>query len=132
MRAMKRNKRVFYYASFVGRELESYMDEYSNEVFTGEHRIVYSNPAMFKANISAARGESEARVFGESLDYTRAISMANKGKPPISETSILWIDTLPVIEPDGSTETPHDYIVKAIAESLNNTLIAVQKVEVSR
>ena len=51
-------------------------------------------------------------------------------KFPITATSILWIDTLPEIAEDGSTETPHDYIVKQVATSLNSVSIAVSKVNV--
>ena len=50
---------------------------------------------------------------------------------PIASTSILWIDTLPEIADDGSTDTPHDYIVKQVARSLNSVSIAVSKVKVS-
>ena len=55
------------------------------------------------------------------LDYPAA---------PIAETSILWIDTPPEIAEDGSTKTPHDYIVKQVALSLNSVSIAVSKVNV--
>ena len=38
---------------------------------------------------------------------------------------------LPILAEDGSTETPHDYIVKKVARSLNSVTIAISKVVVS-
>ena len=59
--------------------------------------------------------------------------------PPIDEYSILWIDTMPELNADGSlavdsegkVKTPHDYIVKKVAKSLNSVSYAVSKVSVS-
>lgn len=52
-------------------------------------------------------------------------------KSPITESSVMWIDSLPVMAEDGSTQTPHDYIVKRVAPSLNSVSIAVSKVNVN-
>lgn len=97
------------------------MDEWGNT--TTEFEIIYTKPVEMKANISPARGDSTTRQFGETLDYDKVIVFS--GKNPISETSILWIDT----PADG--ETPHDYIVMKVAKSLNSTSLAVKKVTVS-
>ena len=35
---------------------------------------------------------------------------------------------MPTIKTDGTTDTPHDYVVTAIAKSLNGVSIAVKKV----
>ena len=86
-------------------------------------------PKEVRANVSAARGEATTRQFGEDEGYDRIIVLDDP-KFPISATSILWIDTLPEIAQDGSTETPHDYIVKRVATSLNSVSIAVSKVNV--
>jgi len=59
--------------------------------------------------------------------------------PPIDEYTILWIDTVPqvdengalVVNGDGDVLTPHDYIVKKIARSLNSVSVAISKVKVS-
>ena len=50
---------------------------------------------------------------------------------PITVSSVFWIDKLPEIAEDGSTDTPHDYIVKKVATSLNSVSIAVSKVNVA-
>lgn len=126
MRCMNRNKQTFYYALF--KSVENVIDEYGN--VTGEHTVTYENPQKFNANISAAKGETSTREFGESEDYDKVIVM-DKDAPDIDEYSILWIDTLPEIKEDGTTDTSHDYIVKKVAKSLNSVSVAISKVNVS-
>lgn len=123
MRCMNRNKRAFYYALFEGKE--DILDEYGNP--TGEHKITYGKPQMFKANISAAKGETDTREFGENEGYDKVIVM-DIDAPNIDEYTVLWIDTLPDIKDDGTTDTPHDYIVKKVAKSLNSISVAISKV----
>lgn len=125
MRTLVRNKIRIYYANY--RDKIPLKDEYGNK--TGEYDIIYDNPVEIKANVSAARGEATTRQFGEDESYDRVIVLDDP-KIPITATSILWIDTLPEIAEDGSTETPHDYIVKQVATSLNSVSIAVSKVNV--
>ena len=48
----------------------------------------------------------------------------------IDEYAIMWIDVMPILEADGTTKTPHDYVVKQVARSLNSVSIAVAKVDV--
>lgn len=126
MRTLHRNKIRFFYANY--RDKLPIVDEYGN--LTGEYKISYTNPIEVCANISAARGETTTRQFGDDISYDRIIVLDNPTFP-INETSILWIDTLPVIAENGSTETPHDYIVKQVASSLNSVSIAVSKVSVT-
>jgi hypothetical protein len=64
------------------------------------------------------------------IDLPPAEYVSRSSKFPIAASSIFWIDTLPKIAEDGSTDTPHDYIVKQIATSLNSVSIAVSKVNV--
>ena len=126
MRALHRNKVRIFYANY--RDKIPLKDEYGN--LTGEYDIAYDNPVEIKANVSAARGEATTRQFGDDEGYDRVIVLDDP-KFPITSTSILWIDTPPEIAEDGSTETPHDYIVKQVATSLNSVSIAVSKVNVS-
>lgn len=126
MRCMNRNKVRFFYALYEGRE--AITDEYGNN--TGEYIIKYSNPLEFYANISAAMGETQSRQFGESVSYDKVIVM-DSNAPAIDEYSILWIDTMPQLNEDGSTTTPYDYVVKKVAKSLNVMSVAVSKVSVS-
>jgi hypothetical protein len=125
MRTLHRNKIRIFYANY--RDKEPLKDEYGN--LTGEYEISYTNPIEVCANVSAARGEATTRQFGDEESYDRVIVLDDP-KFPIAVTSLLWIDTLPEIAEDGSTETPHDYIVKQVATSLNSVSIAVSKVNV--
>lgn len=133
MRCMNRNKVRFFYALYEGREM--IIDEWGNT--TGEYEVKYSNPTEFRANISPAMGETQTRQFGDNVSYDKVIVMDNEA-PPIDEYSVLWIDTLPQLNEDGSVVfdeqgepiTPHDYIVQRVAKGLNSISIAVSKVTV--
>jgi hypothetical protein len=125
MRTLTRNKIRIFYANY--RDKKPLKDEYGN--LSGEYEVTYGNPVAVLANVSAARGESTTRQFGEDVSYDRIIVLDDPAFP-IAETSILWIDTPPEIAEDGTTKTPHDYIVKQVAPSLNSVSIAVSKVNV--
>jgi hypothetical protein len=122
---MARNKSKFYYASYIGET--EITDEYGNN--TGEYNLTYEKPIETFGNVSAAQGEIQSRQFGESESYDKVIVLDDKDTP-IDEYSILWVDTLPLLTEDGSTETPHDYVVKKVARSLNGVSIAISKVDV--
>ena len=125
MRTLNRNKIRIYYANY--RDKTPLMDEYGN--LTGEYHLSYDKPVQIMANVSAARGEATTRQFGDDVRYDRIIVLDDPAFQ-ITETSILWIDTLLEIAEDGNTKTPHDYIVKQVAASLNSVSIAVSKVSV--
>ena len=125
MRCLSKNKQRFYYALYnAKRELQD-----DDGYFTGEYELKYGNPISATANISAARGETVMRQFGEELEYDKVIVMDNPDLR-IDEYSVLWIDTMPQIESDKSTQTPHDYVVRQVARSINSISIAVAKVDV--
>ena len=126
MRCMVRNKSKFYYASYVDET--EILDEHGNA--TGEYAVQYSNPIASYGNISAAQGEMQSRQFGESESYDRVIVLDDRNAP-IDEHSILWVDSLPLLNDDGTTDTPHDYIVKKVARSLNGVSVAIRKVNVN-
>ena len=125
MRCMVRNQSKFYYALYID-SIET-IDEYGNS--TGEYEVSHGNPIKAFGNISSARGETQVRQFGESESYDKVIVLDNVNSP-INEYSILWVDTLPHLNDDGTTETPHDYVVKRVARSLNSLSIAISKVNV--
>lgn len=125
MRSLVRNKSKFYCASYIDET--EIIDEYGNA--TGEYEISYGSPIECFGNVSAAQGEMQSRQFGESESYDKVIVLDDKDAP-INEHSILWVDTLPHLNADGSTDTPHDYTVKKVARSLNGVSIAIRKVRV--
>ena len=125
MRCMVRNKSKFYYASY--KTETEIIDDYGNA--TGEYKVSYSNPIECYGNISAAQGEMQSRQFGESVSYDKVIVLDDVNTP-INEYAILWVDTLPHLNDDGTTNTPHDYTIKRVARSLNGVAIAIRKVRV--
>ena len=125
MRCMVRNKQKFYYASYI--DTNELTDEYGNK--TGEYEVIYGNPIETKGNISGEQGEILIRQFGESERYDKVIVLDNVDTE-INEYSILWVDTLPLLNDDGTTSTPHDYIVKKVAKTINSVAIAISKVNV--
>jgi hypothetical protein len=61
--------------------------------------------------------------------YDKVIVLDDRSTP-IDEYSILWVDTPPLLNDDGSTDTPHNYVVRKVARSLNGASIAIGKVDV--
>ena len=125
MRCMVRNKTTFYYACYIN-EVEI-IDEYGNA--SGEYKVLYGRIKPMQGNVSAAQGEMQSRQFGESESYDKVIVLDERDVP-LDEHSILWVDTLPHLDEDGLTDTPHDYVVKKVARSLNGVSIAISKVDV--
>ena len=104
MKCLNRNKVRFFYALY--EKEVPVLDEYGND--TGEHNV---------------------RQFGENESYDKVVVMDNT-ETPIDEHTILWVDTLPTLDENGATSTPHDYVVKKVARSLNSVSIAISKVKV--
>lgn len=133
MRCMSRNKVAFFYALYERKE--PIVDDYGNT--TGEFEVIHGNPLEYSANVSAAKGETQTRQFGENEVYDKVI-VADNTAPPIDEYSILWIDIMPQLDENGALATdesgkvitPYDYIVTKVARSLNSVSIAVSKVKV--
>lgn len=126
MRCLLRNMRDFYYSLYEGKN--EMLDDYGNK--SGEYETIYSKPIKCRANISAAQGEVQSRQFGDSESYNKVIVL-DEVNIPINEYSILWVDITPQFDEQGNVVTPHDYIVKEVARSLNNVSIAISKVRVN-
>lgn len=134
MKCMSKNKVKFHYALYEGKA--SITDDYGN--VTGEYEIQHGKPMEFFANISAAKGETQTRQFGENESYDKVIVM-DSDAPPIDEYAVLWVDRTPQLDKGGNLAvnekgeviTPHDYIVKKVAKSLNVVSLAISKVSVS-
>ena len=125
MQCMARNKTKFYYALYI--DTKEIKDEYGN--LTGEYEVSYEKPIQTKGNVSAASGGTQEYMFGKGVSYDKVIVLDNPNTP-INEYSILWVDTPPYLNEDGTTDTPNDYIVKKVARSLNSVAIAISKVMV--
>lgn len=137
MRSLKKNQQYLKYATYSEQITIYERDENGNIVYDeidGDlypriiaERAGYSEPVEFYANISAAKGSSDSEVFGVSLDYTKTVSTSDMTLP-ISETSLIWFETEPKYNADGTVdESSADYAVVAVARSLNNVVYAIKK-----
>lgn len=123
MRSLKRNEQFFWYAQYSGKIPILDSDNFE----TGDYETGYSAPVSFSANISAGRGDAQNEVFGKELDFTRTISTTDM-TCPINEHSLIWIETEPVLKPDGTADPDSaDYTVATKpARSLNSIMIAIK------
>ena len=122
MRCLKRNKQTVYYAIFAEETAQYDTEGYES----GENEVSYSDPVAIKVNVSPARGRVNVEMFGDSLDYDRVI-VTDDIACPITETSVLWVDSVP----DKNGDVPYDYIVRKVAKSLNSISYAISRVEVT-
>lgn len=115
MVTLSRNKRPFWYATYLGYNM---LRNGSGQI-TAERGMEYSDPVEYYGNIAPATGDANVAPFGVALDYDHVIQLP--GKTPIDEQSVLWID-------ETDTTKPYDYKVIRKAVSLNHTTLAVKKV----
>ena len=127
---------TFWYALY-DATVEQY-DEYGNQTGASAR---YGNPVQASANISPAKGDVVARQFGDDEQYDKVVVVGDRDTP-IDEYAVLWIDTVPELNEDGTLKvnadgeivTPWDYIVYRVGRGLPNfgsTVIAVSKVTVA-
>lgn len=98
----------------------------------------YSKPVKVMGNISAAKGESSTRQFGDDESYDKVIVISDPNTA-IDENSVLWVETEPkldqqkelMLDEHGGILTPHNYIVRQVARGLGSASIAIGKVNVS-
>lgn len=122
MKGLKRNKKTFYYYLYDGKV--PVVDDDGNR--TGEYVLGYHEPVECKGNISAGNGDAQVELFGTGVTYNKVIVLDDI-KCPITETTLLCIDIPP--QEYVPNEVPnHDYIVKAVARSLNSVAIAISQV----
>jgi hypothetical protein len=113
MRCLERNKRLLYYAKYIGRSEGRDSDGF----LTGEEMLEYEDAKAWRVNITPATGDVSQQAFGAFQDYTAVLCTTDDC--PVTEESRLWIGRAP--------KTAHNYVVKRIAKSLNSTLIAVKE-----
>lgn len=123
MRNLKRNKSTITYLNYVKND--EVLDEEGFK--TGEKKVVYTRPQKIKAHVSGAKGSSMVEVFGTDISYDKTvlIDKADFVKAKINENSVFFIDT--AVKYEDSVPL-YDYRVKRIAETINQVLIAVEKV----
>ena len=124
MKTLERNKRDFYYATYITKEENK--DE--NGYATGTYKVVYSEAVKCKGNISPSSGIAQTEMFGNELSYDK-VMVLDDVNIPIDENSILWVDK--PVEYDDNGNPLHDYVVKEVAKSLNSVSFAISKVKIS-
>lgn len=129
MRSLQRNKQTIWYRLLTG-DLEpiTETDEWGNVLDTGENTQQYSDPVELKINVSQATGAAITEQFGNLDNYDKVL-VTTQMDCPINGTTLLYIDTTPT-QTNGKW-SPHDYVVRRVAKSINGISIAVRKVDVS-
>lgn len=129
MRSLQRNKQTIWYRLLTGDpEPITETDEWGNVLDTGENTQPYSDPVELKINVSQATGAAISEQFGNLDNYDKVL-VTTQMDCPINGTTLLYIDTTPT-QTNGKW-SPHDYVVRRVAKSINGISIAVRKVDVS-
>ena len=124
MKTLNRNKQTFYYATY-----STQTEIMDGELHTFDYTPSYGAWTEFHANISPARGESSADVFGADVNYDRVI-VTEDLTCPIDEHTVLAIDIAPYKRDTAAVLPIYDYVVTKKAKSLNFIQYAVAKVQV--
>lgn len=125
MKCLWRNKRKMYYRLWEG--MQETIDEDGNILETNVP--IYGEPKLLKANISVEEGRAfrestSVEMFGIDVFYDKVV-VIDRTDLPITETTVFYVDKSPY-ETDA-----FDYRVTRVATSLNSTLIALKRVDVS-
>ena len=122
MRDLKRNQRKMYYSLYIEQENDSEFD-------TLDTVAKYSKPIEFKASLSVGQSDADDSPFGKDISYDRIISTVKKDLP-ITETSLIWYETKPVLLEDGSADpSSADYKVAAMPlDGLDGIRIAIKRI----
>lgn len=142
MRTLRKNKQRMYYALQKPEKVPIYeLDADGNIVYieidgvqvpveTGEKKTAWDVPVQFFGNIAmSSSGEAEAQEFGLSLSEYSAVLITERGSLPITETSLIWFETAPEMNADGTANNfTADYRIVAVKPSLSFTKYLLQKV----
>lgn len=122
MRDLRRNQRKMYYSLYMEQENDSDFDALDTVA-------KYSAPIEFRASLSVGQSDSDDSPFGKDISYDRIISTVNKSLP-ITETSLIWYETKPVLLEDGSADASSaDYKVAAMPlDGLDGIRIAIKRI----
>jgi len=123
MRNLHINKSKFFYLNYVSKVKAK--DEDNND--TGEYINSYTRPKMIMGHVSGARGSSQVEVFGTEINYDKTILLTKNEfkKTKINENSVFFIERNVAYE---NNVPLYDYRVVRIAETINEVLIAIEKV----
>ena len=129
MRNLARNKRPIAWVNYKGNE--AYEDESHN--LSGEKIVKYYPLKKGKHHVTGATGNSMVEVFGTDIKYDKVVLFTKDEfhktgvdkKDHITENSVFFIDVKPAYDNNGIPM--YDYVVKRIAETINEVVIAIAK-----
>lgn len=88
----------------------------------------YSEPKEFYANIAMSGGEAEAREYGMNISDYEAVIVTTQMDLPLTETSIIWWDSEPQYNSDGTVDGDSAcYSVLAVKPSLSSMKYLLKK-----
>ncbi|MBO5922813.1 MAG: hypothetical protein J6Q48_10570 [Bacteroidaceae bacterium] len=108
-----------------------YVDAEENEYHleTGETKLVYGDPVEFRGNIAMSVGEAEAVEFGLNLADYEAILVVASNSLPITETSLIWLNTEPKYDNENVVDAhTADYRIVKINKTPNVDKYVLKKV----
>ena len=140
MRISERNKRTLKYALLSGSEIVYKRDSDGNKIIDfvdsegnvyyqeqGE-RLVYADPVEFKAHIAYSGGEVQQVEFGVDVTAYDATLVYLLKEFPITETTLIWCDSEPIIDDDGNVDpNSADYKVLSVKPSRRFTKVLLGK-----
>ena len=107
------------------------LDDEGNYVYdsSSSSKLLYDEPVPFYGNIAFASGESEAVAYGVSVgDYDSKLLML-KGELPITETSLIFKDSVPKYDNDGNVmRESADFSVIKVENALNMTIYLLKRI----
>lgn len=116
MRTLRRNKQTIHYTVYNG--VTAVTD--SNGLHTGEYEPSYGTVTEAKMYVSPATRKATLEMFGITGSFDK-ILITDDMSCPITETSIVWIDT--------PTTNANNYVVVRVAKALNHITYAVTQVD---
>ena len=120
MRTFQRNKREISYALYSG--VQDVVDSEGN--FTGEQEITYASPVTTRMNVSGGRGRAEIELFGVDNPFSRTV-VTDDLITPFDTDTVWWFEANPLTD-------PHNYRCTGVARTINQVVIALAEVEVSK
>ena len=119
MRTLNSNKRILYYRKPATETME--VDDDGN--YTGEKVKTFNDWASIRANYNAGSDSISIISIGIQESYDRVVAFG-KDECPLTEDTEVYIGNS-----EPTTDTPANYMVSAINDSINGTLVGLRKVE---
>jgi len=140
MRMARINKQHFKYALFEGKQPVYEYDSDGNKIVdyvdsdgttyyvqTGETEMKYTAPKEIFANLSMNAGDVQVTEYGIDNTSYDAVVVYLLNEYPLTETSLVWVETEPVIVNGNVDPNSADYRVASVKPSINYTKLLLRK-----